>query len=152
MRRAFLAVIFGGIGACAIAGGSMGLAAAGTSGAIADGLRGAGQAPVVLLLFGGGNHEVFLGCLTCPEYDAGSVRNRLGLHGSAYSSMSILNPFGRFGSPSSALSPCNPYALHAPVIVDREGRSYGELTVSESNSRRTRIEFLRGWLAAVCRH
>ena len=81
-----------------------------------------------------------------------SCGRRLGLHGSAYSSMSILNPFGRFGSPSSALSPCNPYALHAPVIVDREGRSYGELTVSESNSRRTRIEFLRGWLAAVCRH
>jgi len=103
-----------------------------------------------LLLFGGTNHDVFLGCLTCSQYDAASVRNPYGQNGSRHSATSVHNPYGEYGSRHGVLSPCNPYAVQGPVIVDRSGNYYGELTINVYNSRRTRIQSLLTWIAAVC--
>ena len=41
-------------------------------------ISGSSTMQIELLLFGGHNHKVFLGCLTCNQYDAGSVFNRVG--------------------------------------------------------------------------
>ena len=50
---------------------------------------------VKLMLFGGANHTVYLGCLSCSEYASDSVRNQYGTHGSAYASESIFNHYGQ---------------------------------------------------------
>ncbi len=103
-----------------------------------------------LLIFGGANHDVFLGCLTCSQYDAASVLNGYGQHGSRYASNSIVNKYSPYGNPYSNQSACNPYTSTAPVIVDRAGNYYGELTVNQYNSKRTRIGAALRWLANVC--
>ena len=103
-----------------------------------------------LLIFGGRNHDVFLGCLTCSEFAASSVFNDFGQHGSPYGASSIRNEFSQYGSPYSHLSACNPYASNPPVIVDRNGRYYGELTMNQYSATRTRLTAALQWLAAVC--
>ncbi len=106
--------------------------------------------PAELLIFGGANHDVFLGCLTCSKYDAGSVLNDYGSYGSRYSATSIVNQYSQYGSRYSSESACNPYTSSAPVVVDRAGNYYGELTVNRYNAKRTQIGAALQWLAIVC--
>ena len=49
------------------------------------------NAAEALLLFGGKNHDEFIGCLNCGKYDDGSVCNKYGDYGSKYSDKSIWN-------------------------------------------------------------
>lgn len=35
-----------------------------------------------LLIFGGDNHDVYLGCLNCNKYESGSIWNKYGENGS----------------------------------------------------------------------
>src|SRR5215475_10262861 len=51
-----------------------------------------------IMLFGGEDHKVYLGCLSCNEYASDSVLNRYGDHGSRYSDTSIFNKYGDYGS------------------------------------------------------
>jgi hypothetical protein len=53
----------------------------------------AGAQEAELLLFGGDSHKVFLGCINCSKYDAASVWNAYGSHGSRYSAESIWNKY-----------------------------------------------------------
>ena len=103
-----------------------------------------------LLVFGGRNHDVFLGCLTCGKYASNSVLNTYGEFGSRYSSTSVANRYGTYGSRYSSDSVCNPYASDPPVIVDREGGYYGELTMNRTRPNRTRISSALQWLAITC--
>ena len=103
-----------------------------------------------LLVFAGKDNQVFLGCLTCSEYDPRSIHNVHGTYRSRYSPTSILNPDSDYGSPHAVESACNPYALSAPVIVDRRGKSRGQLTVNKSNPQRTKIAAALQLVAAVC--
>src|SRR4051812_4720388 len=59
------------------------------------------------LIFGGRGHDVFLGCLSCPQVDTSSVFNPAGAFGSAFSPNSIFNKSGAFGSASSPISACS---------------------------------------------
>ena len=95
-----------------------------------------------LLLFGGRNHETFLGCLNCSRFDSGSVCSRFGDYGSRFSDTSIWSRFGTYGSRFSNDSPWGQFASNPPVVVDREGNSYGYLTLSRTHSQRTRIRGL----------
>ena len=95
-----------------------------------------------LLLFGGRNHDVFIGCLTCSKYDAGSVCNRYGDHGSKYSDESIWNRYGTYGSKYNDESPWNKYSSNPPAIVDRNGGFYGYFTANRYTSQRTQISAL----------
>lgn len=90
-----------------------------------------------LLLFGGQNHNVFLGCLNCSKYDSGSVWNKFGDYGSKFSDKSIWNKFGTYGSKFSDESPWNRFGQTPPVIVDREGNFYGYFTVNTLFPKRT---------------
>jgi len=94
-----------------------------------------------LLLYGGENHDELLGCLNCSKYDASSVWNKYGEYGSKYNSESIWNKYGTFGSKYNALSPWNKYSSDAPVVVDRDGNSYGNFTLNKYNNQ-TRIKWL----------
>jgi hypothetical protein len=86
---------------------------------------------IKLMIFGGPDHQTYLGCLNCSQYAADSVYNQYGEHGSPYSRTSIWNHYGDFGSPYSTYSSCNPYATDPPVIVDQSGNAYGRVTVNQ---------------------
>jgi hypothetical protein len=85
-----------------------------------------------LMLFGGRNNEVYLGCLSCSEYDQDSIANSYGMFGSAYQSDSIFNSYGEYGSRHSQYSACNQYASNPPVTVDSNGNFYGYLTLNNN--------------------
>lgn len=93
-----------------------------------------------LMLFGGQNRDVYLGCLSCDEVVADSIWNEVGRFGSEVSSTSIWNEVGQYGSEVSDLSPWNELARHPPVIVDQDGRFYGYFTTNEVMPGRTRSE------------
>ena len=84
-----------------------------------------------LLLFGGRNHDVFLGCLNCSEYDSDSICNEYGM-GSRYESNGIFNRYSSFGSRYSNSSPWNRYSTSdsVPVLVDRGGNFFGYFTIN----------------------
>ncbi|WP_429408259.1 hypothetical protein [Paraburkholderia sp. MM5482-R1] len=104
-----------------------------------------------LLLFGGRDHDVFLGCLTCSQYDQHSVQNEYGPHGSPYESTSIFNHYGDYGSAYSDVSPCNRFANNPPVIVDQNGKFYGRLTLNQAHAQANNNENLNVWLKGkVC--
>ena len=103
------------------------------------------QGTKALLLFGDTDHKTFLGCLNCVDTSAVSVCNDLGKYGSDLAVDSIWNDLGRFGSNLSRLSPWNDLSNNAPIIVDRDGRSYGYFSTNTLHHDRTRID----WLVAV---
>ncbi len=96
-----------------------------------------------LLIFGGRDHKVFLGCLNCSEYDSSSVWNEYGNYGSPYGSRSIWNEYGEYGSEYGNYSPWNEYALYPPVVVDAEGNFYGYLTVNDYHIHQADFELAR---------
>ena len=89
-----------------------------------------------LLLFGGPNHDVFLGCMNCSSYDTGSVCNSYGEYGSSYRINSIWNTYSTFGNSYNLSSPWNAYSvdISVPVIVDRNGNFYGYFTINSYRS------------------
>lgn len=103
-----------------------------------------------IMVFGGEDHDVYLGCLSCGQYESDSIHNQYGTHGSRYSSDSIHNRHGEYGSAYSSLSACSRYATDPPVIVDHKGGFYGYLTMNRSHPKRTRARETLAWLAGVC--
>ena len=84
-----------------------------------------------VLLYGGRNQEVYLGCFSCNEFDSESVFNEFGRYGSRFSSTSIWNHFSSYGSEFSSDSACNQFASNPPILVDTNGRSFGALTLNQ---------------------
>lgn len=109
----------------------------------------AGTSGQELLVFGGPGHDTFLGCLTCSRYDATSMFNSYGSHGSQYSSESIYNNFSQFGSAYSTYSACNRHASDPPVVVDHSGTFYGRLTLNRYRSQAIRDPDILRWLENV---
>ena len=103
-----------------------------------------------ILLFGGDNNRVYLGCFSCNELDRESVFNETGPYGSALSPTSIANRISEFGSKISPYSACNDVAPYPPVLVDESGTFYGELTVNRIRPQRVTASKVVAWLAAVC--
>jgi len=91
-----------------------------------------------LYLYGGTNHDVFLGCINCEDYSSSSIWNEYSEYGSNYSSTSIWNEYSDYGSEYSTYSPWNEYASYPPVIVDSRGNFYGYLTTNEYHAKRAR--------------
>lgn len=99
------------------------------------------QSAKPLLLFGGKDHKTFLGCLDCSPKSTGSVCNNSGA-GSKFDANSIWNQFGDFGSKFSEYSPWNKFTNSAPIIVDKDGVSYGYFSANKFHQNRTRIKWL----------
>ena len=106
----------------------------------------ASAATPALLLFGGKDHNTFLGCLNCSRLDSGSVCNRFGDFGSQFSDASIWNQFGDYGSRFADTSPWNRLASEPPVVVDKDGSFYGYFTANRFHDRRTNNKFFRTFL------
>lgn len=92
------------------------------------------------LLFGGDNHDKFLGCLNCNQFDPNSIWNEFGTYGSEFSSDSIWDEFGTYGSEFSSYSPWDEFSNSGPVIVDSQGNYYGKFTINEFDDQ-TRLGF-----------
>lgn len=108
------------------------------------------QLPSGIMIFGGPNRDVFLGCLTCQPTDPASVLNDFGQYGNPFSGDSLRNGFSTYGNRFNPNSPCNEFSLSAPVLVDGDGNYYGELTMNKSNPRRTQLRAALVWLAVTC--
>lgn len=89
-----------------------------------------------LHIYGGKDHDVYLGCINCDSYNSNSIWNEYGTYGSSYNSKSIWNSYGSYGSEYSSTSPFNSYASHPPVIVDKDGGFYGYFTVNKYKDKR----------------
>lgn len=92
-------------------------------------------------LYGGTNHEVYLGCLNCSKHDVTSIWNEFGLHGNKHGVNSIWNQFGTYGNKYGQFSPWNEYTNQAPILVDKEGNFYGYFSVNKYHNKRTQVEF-----------
>ncbi|MCG3150278.1 MAG: hypothetical protein PCFJNLEI_03759 [Verrucomicrobiae bacterium] len=90
--------------------------------------------PPRLGIYGGKNHQVFLGCLVCPDTASDSIWNRMGAKGGIYNSQSIWNWRNPYGDPTSQHSPWNPTATNPPVIFDLHGKRYGRFTINRQHS------------------
>lgn len=102
-----------------------------------------------ILVFGGRNYDVFLGCLSCNEFDSDSIFNAFGRYGSRFSSTSIWNRFSDYGSRFSSFSACNTFASQPPLIVDERGSILAEMTVNRGRPRALGV--VVNWLTAnVC--
>ena len=94
-----------------------------------------------LMLFGGENHDVYLGCLTCTQYHSESVWNESGIYGTKLNNLSIWSEFSDFGNEFSNLSPWNEYGTAPPKIIDENGGFYGYFTRNPYFNQRTEDEF-----------
>lgn len=104
-----------------------------------------------MMIFGGPGHKTYLGCLTCSKFEADSVLNQYGQHGSRYSTESIWNRYSEFGSRYSSYGACNLYATDPPVIVGSDGKFYGRLTLNHYHPELGVGSQLQGWLTStVC--
>lgn len=79
-----------------------------------------------LHIYGGKNHDVYLGCLNCDKYNSNSIWNAYGTYGSKYNSY----------------SPWNSYSNDSPVIVDKEGNFYGYFTTNKYRSKRADFDLV----------
>jgi hypothetical protein len=105
-----------------------------------------------MMIFGGVNHDVYLGCLSCSKYEFDSVFNEYGNYGSKYSNTSVFNKYGNYGSKYSMYSPCNEYSSTPPVIVDGSGNFYGYLTLNKYMAKAITDNEILSWLKyAVCK-
>jgi hypothetical protein len=86
-----------------------------------------------ILIFGGNNNKDFLGCLSCNEMAGNSVWNEMSQYG-WNNGFGKWNPFGPYKNPFSSYSACNEYTSSGPVLVDRNGKFYGRLTMNEYTS------------------
>lgn len=100
------------------------------------------QKPKAVLLYGGSDHKLFLGCLNCGRFDSRSVCNPYSDYGSEFNPDSIWNGYGTYGSRSSSESPWNASSSDPPVIADEKGAFSGYFTTNTHILKRTTIPFL----------
>lgn len=82
-----------------------------------------------ILIMGGRNFDVFLGCLTCSDVDPRSVWNKMSRYGWE-NKLGIWNSIGPHKSKFSMNSACNQYSTTPPKLVDRTGGYYGQLSTN----------------------
>lgn len=91
-----------------------------------------------LMIFGGKNHDAYLGCLNCEPTSPESIVNRGGKYGRCGGLVfdnlfcrGLLSEFGSAGLIASETSACGPSSTNAPVIVDEAGQYYGRFSVGK---------------------
>jgi hypothetical protein len=96
------------------------------------------KAQPTLKIYGGKNHDQFLGCINCDTRDLNSVWSTFSDYGSIHSDKSIWSEKGIYGNKLSDYSPFNENAKCPPLIVDENGKSHGYLTINKKNSNRSK--------------
>lgn len=84
-----------------------------------------------LMLYGGKNHDIFLGRLNGPKQSKESIWNPNCIYGNATHNYSIWNKWGTFGAKNNVFSPFNCNTYYPPGIYDENGNFYGYFTCSD---------------------
>ena len=84
----------------------------------------------------------FLDVLTVRRLIVGRFAINPVQNGSEFSSYSIWNRFSNFGNALSSYSPWNQFSNAGPIIVDKDGDFYGQLTANKFAIDRTQIQRL----------
>ncbi|WP_114939903.1 hypothetical protein [Mucilaginibacter endophyticus] len=100
-----------------------------------------------LHIYGGKNHDQYLGCLTCGDDQLKSIWCTFGDYGSRHMPKAIWNELGKYGSVSSQYSPFNENAKYPPIILDDHKRFRGYLTVNKNNQQRCK-NYVAGQICA----
>ncbi len=95
-----------------------------------------------LLIYGGKEHDEYLGKLNASKYDSESIWNQYGKYGSRYNSKSIWNQYGTYGSKYNNNSPFNDYASYPPILVDKNGKFYGYFTSNKYKRQRANLKLI----------
>ena len=103
--------------------------------------------PAKILVFGGAEQDVYLGCLNCSPYDKDSVNYPYGRYGFKHSGLSIFNAEGLYGSTLSRYSPCNPGATFPPMLKNENGDTFGRLVLGEEHYQANKNTELQTWLS-----
>ena len=90
-----------------------------------------------LLIYGGKNQDIFLGCLNFDKFEDKSIWNKFGNNGSKFNDKCIWNKFGEYGGKFSDFSPFNKFASKPPILVDKYGNFYGYFTADKYFTKRT---------------
>lgn len=102
-----------------------------------------------ILIYGGENQDVFLGCLNCDKFDKESIWDCTGDYGSRFGKESIWNKFREFGGAYGKYSPFNRFSDNPPILVDKNGKFYGYFTIDNTQVDKTTwklaIRILRDW-------
>lgn len=96
----------------------------------------------VLMIYGGKEHDEYLGKLNASKYDSESIWNQYGKYGSRYNSKSIWNQYGSYGNKYNTCSPFNDYASYPPILVDKNGKFYGYFTSNKYKSQRANLKLI----------
>lgn len=98
-----------------------------------------------LTIVGGPDYSVVLGCLACDEFKLESVLNKKGNYG-VNAQITLWDPCGIFASDTSQYSACNPDAKFPPIVLSRNGKQRGVLSVNSNFTRTFRNANLQKWL------
>jgi hypothetical protein len=82
------------------------------------------------LIFGGPDHDQYLGCLSCSEFSSESVFNSISPYGFD-NELGVWSSLRPFRSTISGASACSQFAAKPPIVVDREGNFYWSLTINQ---------------------
>ena len=97
------------------------------------------NAKAQLKLFGGKNHDQFLGNMTNNEDDElNSIWSMFSNYGGTHNPISIWNETGIYGSKTGNYSPFSIKAKYPPQIRDEKGKFYGYLTINKNNPNRSK--------------
>jgi hypothetical protein len=96
----------------------------------------------ILHIYGGKNHDAYLGCLNCNKFESTSIWNIYGTYGSKYNANSIWNKYGDYGSSYSNKSPFSKMANNPPIIVDKSGNFYGYFTINQYQNKRASFDLV----------
>lgn len=97
------------------------------------------NAKAQLKLYGGKNHDQFLGDITYSEDDElNTIWSVFSNYGAIHNPRSIWNETGIYGSKISDYSPFNIKAKYPPQIRDEKGNFFGYLTVNKNNPNRSK--------------
>jgi hypothetical protein len=95
-------------------------------------------------------YTVFLGCLTCSEFNTTSIFNSYGSYGSEYSLTSINNQYSTWGSVYSDFSACNPFAQNPPGVFSEDGKIVGFWTLNSLKPGRISVSSINLGLERIC--
>lgn len=103
------------------------------------------EVPRKVVLLGGPNYSIILGCLSCDERREESPFNQEG-HFGIGSPNTLWDPCGTYASEFSNFSACNPNAEFPPILIDRDGKEIGKLSINTKISTNYHDSKLEKWL------
>ncbi|MAP81081.1 MAG: hypothetical protein CL526_08325 [Aequorivita sp.] len=93
-----------------------------------------------LQLYGGADHNEYLGCIDCSNFDLNSIWNPYSNYGNKSSSKSIWNPNGIYGNEFNFYSPWNKHSSIPPIVKNKDGEILGYFTVNKYKGNRANFE------------